>query len=67
MSGDIEKGLLALIAKSRESKKEKDEKLATALKNENVDALAEVIFKSDQVFRLILMIGFASFSSSQPY
>ena len=49
MSGDMEKGLLSIIKYSRDPKKHKKETLAMALENENTDALAETIFKTDQV------------------
>ena len=50
MTGDMEKGLLALMKYSRDPKKHKDEKIAKELETENTDALAETIFKTDQVF-----------------
>ena len=50
MIGDMEKGLLSLIKYSRDPKKQKEDKLAKALEDENTDALADTIFKNDQVF-----------------
>ena len=50
MSGDMEKSLLSLIKYSRDPKKQKEDKLAKALEDKNTDALADTIFKNDQVF-----------------
>lgn len=52
MSGDMEKGLLTLLRYSRDPKKQKDKKIAKAVGDANLDALAETIFTTDKVINV---------------
>ena len=51
MTGDMEKGLLALIKYSRDPAKLKSDKIVRAVQNEDFIALAKIVFTSNKVKR----------------